>query len=130
MNRDTFHKFYIAFLFYLKGKAVQGAKNKIKVVNYLLKGQKTGNPRRIYLIENEILYIEEISGRNIKNQCTEEELYEIYTFFSGDVNAIKSAMPRKEKVMMKFTNFIEFKKPILIDMIENFLPMYERILTN
>lgn len=126
-NNDLFHQFYQGYLSFLEGRKSHGSELIFKVKNYLQDGQETGNPRKVYKIEKETLYIEEMSNRNTFSQCIEEELFVIYKYFNGDVERLKYAQPRKEKLLDVFHNFIEFKRPILIDMLESYQHIFNRI---
>lgn len=127
MNQAQFHDFYLGYLSFLEGRRFHGSSLIFPVKNYLLGGKETGNPRKVYKIENEVLFIEELSDRNLFNECREAELYALYVHFQGDENKMKMAQPRKEKLLDTFHNFIEFKRPILLDMLENYLHIYMRI---
>jgi hypothetical protein len=127
LTRSQFHEFYLGYLSFLGGRKFQGSELIFRVRNYSLDGKETGNPRKIYKIEKEVLFIEELSERHLFNQCTENELYAIYEHYQGDLLKIKLAQPRKEKILDTFHNFIEFKRPILVDMIENYLMEFNRL---
>lgn len=127
MKREKFHEFYLGYLSFLEGRCYQGSELIYRVINYSMEGKETGNPRKVYKIEREVLYIEELSERNLFSQCTEEELYVIYEHFEGDLDKIRHAQPRKEKLLDTFHNLIEFKRPILLDMLENYLRVFERV---
>jgi hypothetical protein len=126
MNQTKFHEFYTGYLSFLEGRRFQGSELIFPVRNYLQEGKETGNPRKVYKIEKKELFIEELSERNIFNLCTETELHKLYNHFEGDINRLKLAQPRKEKLLDTFHNFIEFKRPILLDMLENYLNIFER----
>lgn len=126
--QSQFHEFYLGYLSFLEGRRFQGSELIFRVRNYSQEGRETGNPRKVYKIEKEIIYIEELSGRNTFSQCTDEELFVIYKHFEGDVDKLKFAQPRKEKLLDHYHNFIEFKRPILIDMLENYLRIFKHIL--
>jgi len=125
MNQAQFHEFYLGYLSFLEGRRFQGSPLIFPVRNYLLEGKETGNPRKVYKIEKETLFIEELSDRHLFNECKEAELYALYDHFQGDVVKVKQSQPRKEKLLDSFHNFIEYKRAILIDMLENYSGIYK-----
>ncbi|MBW6479194.1 MAG: hypothetical protein K0B37_07175 [Bacteroidales bacterium] len=117
MNREEFHEFYLNYLNSLKQKLSDREELIYRVRDYSAQGKETGNPRKVFDIKDNVLHIEELSRRNIISKCTEEELFVIYEHFEEDIEKLKHAKPRKEKLLADFHNFIEFKRPILIDML-------------
>lgn len=127
ISEKEFLDLYLEYLNYLEDKLKKG-RVIFKLINYNNPGKSSPGQRNdrelIQILDNRI-YLQEINSISDRKSISHtglKELYAFYNFFKGDLQIIKKA---NHKTVPTLTNispgWIECKKPVLINMLEEFL---------
>lgn len=127
ISEKEFINLYLGYLNYLEEKMKKG-RVIFKLINYNNPGKSSPGQRNdrelIQILDNKI-YLQEInsiSGRKSISFTGLKELYAFYKYFNGDLQSIKKANHKNVPTLSNISpGWIECKKPLLINMLEEFL---------